>query len=71
MERIETFLDMGGYGAFVWPAYAITALVMVALAISTLRRLARNRKRVDELEAARSGRPGENKAGKGKEGAAA
>ena len=24
------FLDMGGYGSFVWPAYLITAAVLIA-----------------------------------------
>ncbi len=24
------FLDMGGYGGFVWPAYAVTLLVLIA-----------------------------------------
>ncbi|MHC3126633.1 heme exporter protein CcmD [Brevundimonas sp. GN22] len=28
--------DMGKYGAFVWPAFAITALVFVALAARAL-----------------------------------
>jgi heme exporter protein CcmD len=31
------FLDMGGYGAFVWPAYGITALGLGAAILLTLR----------------------------------
>ena len=28
---MAAFFDMGGYGGFVWPAYAIVAFVMVGL----------------------------------------
>ena len=28
--NMTEFLDMGGYGAYVWSAYALTALVLVA-----------------------------------------
>jgi heme exporter protein D len=31
------FFDMGGYGGFVWPAYAIVAFVMVGLWIMSRR----------------------------------
>ena len=39
MEQLQTFLAMGGYGAFVWPAFGVTALVMVGLLAASLRRL--------------------------------
>ncbi|MFL2770896.1 MAG: heme exporter protein CcmD [Rhodospirillaceae bacterium] len=26
MDQIRTFMDMGGYGFFVWPAYALAAI---------------------------------------------
>jgi heme exporter protein D len=45
MEQIETFFAMGGYGLYVWPAYGLTAAIMIAFLISTLRSL-RSRKRV-------------------------
>jgi heme exporter protein CcmD len=35
---MSTFLDMGGYAAYVWPAYAVTLAVM-ALNIVWARRL--------------------------------
>ena len=35
----NSFIAMGGYAAFVWPAYGIAALVVVAFAILTWRRL--------------------------------
>jgi len=41
---VSAFLDMGGYAAYVWPAYAVT-LAVVALNIVWARRLlARSRK---------------------------
>ncbi len=39
MEQLRSFLAMGGYGAFVWPAFAVTALVMGWLLAASLRRL--------------------------------
>lgn len=35
---MREFLDMGGYGEFVWPAYLISAAVLIALAVSIWRR---------------------------------
>ena len=32
------FLNMGGYAAFVWPAFGITAVIMVANLIAARRR---------------------------------
>ena len=31
---MNDYLAMGGYGAFVWPAYALSALVMIGLAVT-------------------------------------
>jgi len=39
MEQVRSFLAMGGYGAFVWPAFGVTALVMGGLLAASLRRL--------------------------------
>jgi len=36
---MQEFLEMGGYGAYVWPSYGITALVMVILLIASVRSL--------------------------------
>lgn len=32
------FLEMGGYGGFIWPAWAIGAGVMLAITVISLRR---------------------------------
>ena len=39
MEQLQSFLAMGGYGAFVWPAFGVTALIMGWLLAASLRRL--------------------------------
>lgn len=39
MDQFQTFLAMGGYGGFVWPAFVLTALVMIWLWVTSLRRL--------------------------------
>ncbi len=43
---------MGGYAVFVWPAYALTALVMVALAVDSFRQLRTQNRALRRLEAA-------------------
>jgi heme exporter protein D len=40
---MRSFLDMGGYAAFVWPAYAVTLAVMVLNVVWARRALARSR----------------------------
>ncbi len=48
MEAVTQFLGMGGYAAFVWPAYGATAAVMIGLLLRSLRTL---RVRAAELAA--------------------
>ena len=38
-DAIQTFLAMGGYAPFVWPAYALAAIVLVGLLAVSLRQL--------------------------------
>lgn len=42
MENITTFLNMGGYAAFVWPALGLTAAILIAMAITSMRQLRAN-----------------------------
>jgi len=49
---------MGGYGAFVWPAYGIAAIVMIALLWNSLREGRRQRELMDVLTAERRTRRG-------------
>lgn len=50
---MSEFLQMGGYGGYVWPTYAIAALVMVVLLKVTLHNLRRSEKTLDGLQQAR------------------
>ncbi|MBL8668584.1 MAG: heme exporter protein CcmD [Rhodospirillales bacterium] len=33
------FVEMGGYAAYIWPAFGATTLVLVVLAVASLRQL--------------------------------
>jgi heme exporter protein D len=52
MQDIGSFLEMGGYGAFVWPAYALTVLVMTGFALVSWRELRAQKRILRQLEAA-------------------
>ena len=41
---MSAFLDMGGYAAYVWPAYAVTLTVVVLNVVWARRMLRRSRK---------------------------
>lgn len=53
MSEIADFFRMGGYAAYVWPAYGITALVMGVLAWRSWQVLRTNQAKLDELQAER------------------
>jgi heme exporter protein D len=44
------FLAMGGYAAFVWSAYGLTALVLAALALVSITAERRTRARLAAVE---------------------
>ena len=48
---MEGFFAMGGYGAFVWPAYVLTALVMGGFWLDSLWRLRRRQRALTRLQA--------------------
>ncbi len=52
---------MGGYAAFVWPAFAVAGVVLAALLVSSLRDLRARQAELDALQASRreNGAPGE------------
>lgn len=51
MSALSSFLEMGGYGGFVWPAFGLTAAVLLALLADSLRRLKAAQKALARLEA--------------------
>ena len=56
MTTISEFLDMGGYGAFIWSAYSITAAVLLFLVIFSVRRLRQIENDLKPLEEGRKNR---------------
>ncbi len=50
------FLSMGGYGAYVWPSYGLSAVIMVVLLITSLRGLKTTENTFERLKAETSPR---------------
>lgn len=53
MDRVTEFFAMGGYAAFVWPAYLLATVVLVWLLVSSLRGLRRQEATLKALRGAR------------------
>ena len=53
MDAIREYLAMGGYAAFVWPAFGVTAIVMIALLVASIRGLRKERRTLELMESAR------------------
>ena len=51
MDKIATFLAMGGYAVYVWPAFLVAVLVMGGQLATTLRTLHRREAALAALEA--------------------
>ena len=58
MNTISEFLAMGGYAGFVWPAFAVAAVILIGLLINTLRTLRAREAALLALEAESPGRRG-------------
>ena len=58
MQGVDAFLAMGGYAAFVWPAYGLAAIVLGGF---TLQSLSAYRRRQRELEILQRERPDEKR----------
>ena len=52
---MSDFFDMGGYALWVWSAYGVTTIALLALVIETRRSAQRARKQVEALKDARRG----------------
>ncbi|MBI1366409.1 MAG: heme exporter protein CcmD [Alphaproteobacteria bacterium] len=52
---MEQFFNMGGYAAFVWPAYGLSAIALAGLAAFIWRRGRRLRQRLRQLDQVRGG----------------
>ncbi|CAA7621855.1 conserved hypothetical protein [Candidatus Terasakiella magnetica] len=58
MDSISSMLHMGGYGGYVWPAYAISAVVLVLVLVVSLLGARRDEAELDVLQQARRARRG-------------
>lgn len=53
-----SFFEMGGYAAYVWPAFGVGAVVLIALLAISLLGLKSREKALRQLEAESGGRRG-------------
>jgi heme exporter protein D len=51
MSPLMSFFHMGGYWAYIWPAYGVVAVLFIALLVWTLVTLKRSRLELEALEA--------------------
>jgi heme exporter protein D len=56
MDAVTGFFAMGGYAAFIWPAFALTAAVMLGLLLVSRRQWRVRQAELDALEAQGVGR---------------
>ncbi|MGE5504110.1 MAG: heme exporter protein CcmD [Actinomycetota bacterium] len=63
MESLQAFLTMGGYGGYVWPAYGIGAIAMIALLALSVRETRGREAELDLLQQARQDRAGRRRNG--------
>ncbi|MBL4741298.1 MAG: heme exporter protein CcmD [Sneathiella sp.] len=56
MSTLNEFLNMGGYGAFVWPSYGVSALILICLIVLSIRHLRKIERELKPLETDRKSR---------------
>ena len=54
MSALREYLAMGGYAAFVWPAYGLTVIMLCGLAWQSWRRYRESIGRIDRLQRRRN-----------------
>ena len=52
---MNDFLNMGGYAAFIWPAYLIAAVILVGILAQTIITMRRRERLADTLRLQRRG----------------
>lgn len=50
MNSLSSFLDMGGYGVFVWPSFGLSAVLLIGVFVISVRTLKSNRQALAALE---------------------
>ena len=56
MDAVNAFFAMGGYAAFIWPAFALTAVIMLGLLLQSRRQWRAQQAALEALQAAGGGR---------------
>lgn len=51
MELLSVYLDMGGYGAFVWPSFVLSVAVLAGLLVASVRSVAARERELAALQA--------------------
>jgi heme exporter protein D len=51
VDTITSFLQMGGYAAYVWPSFAVTVVVLAGLFAQSLKFLRAGEQALEELQA--------------------
>ena len=50
MSALENWAAMGGYAAFVWPAYGVALVVLGGIALESWRRYRASVRKLDQLQ---------------------
>lgn len=50
MSAFDTYLAMGGYAIYVWPAYAVTVAVLGGVALASWRRYRASARSLEHLQ---------------------
>jgi heme exporter protein D len=50
MSSLSTFLAMGGYAGFVWPAYGIALVALGGITVQSWRRYRASERALDQLQ---------------------
>ncbi|HEY1721504.1 MAG TPA: heme exporter protein CcmD [Magnetospirillaceae bacterium] len=58
MSGLDTFLSMGGYARFVWPAYGVAALVLIGMAVQAVGAYRRTKAALEAAQGNKRGRGG-------------
>jgi heme exporter protein D len=56
MSDWQTFFEMGGYAAYVWPAYGASVVALLALGLISWREMKRGERRVALSESSERGK---------------
>jgi heme exporter protein D len=50
VDNLSTFLAMGGYAGFVWPAYGVALLALGGITLQSWRRYRASERALDQLQ---------------------